>query len=89
MRNGHEDESQEEGKVMDTIAIIMSIVAMFLWVRSEANTDRREHNKKHDDISEKMTNLVSAIKADVMAIKDEIRDFHDRLCEIERNRKGK
>lgn len=45
------------------------IIPLFLWVRSESNTDRREF---HGLIRE---------------IRDEMKDFHYRLLEIERGRK--
>ncbi len=56
--------------------IVAAMIAMMLWVRSEANSDRRD-----------IVNLIVAIKEDVHAIQLEIRDFHGRLCEIEARRK--
>jgi len=57
--------------------IVGAMIAMMLWVRGEANADRRD-----------IVNLIIAIKDDVSAIKDEIKDFHNRLCAIE-ERRGK
>lgn len=65
---------------MNSIGIIVAIVGaaianvgvlltLFLWTRSEANSDRRE--------------IVDLI----ICIKEEIKDFHGRLCSIEGNRK--
>jgi hypothetical protein len=48
--------------------IVASMVALMLWVRGEANADRR------------------AIQATLDAIKDEMKDFHVRLIEIEKER---
>ena len=53
---------------------IGTIIAMFLWIRSEANADRRE-------IDNKYTALLEAIHL-------EMKDFHGRLCAIEERRKG-
>jgi hypothetical protein len=50
------------------LAIVGVMISLMLWVRSEANADRRD-----------MANLV-------IAIKDEIKDFHDRLIRIEERR---
>jgi hypothetical protein len=66
---------------METLAIIFSMAALFLWVRSEANADRRH-------ISEIQRQDRRDILGMVEAIKEEMRDFHNRLCAIEeRNRK--
>jgi len=54
-----------------TFTLIASMIAMMLWVRSEANADRRD-----------IINLI-------IAIKDEMKDFHTRLCSIEERRKEK
>ena len=60
---------------------IGTIISMFLWVRSEANLDRRES-----------LDLLRAIQADSKAFQNammtEAKDFHGRLCAIEeRNKK--
>lgn len=52
-----------------TIAIVGTVIALFLWTRSEANADRRD-----------IFNLV-------LAIQEEMRDFHGRLIKIEESRK--
>lgn len=56
--------------------IVAAMIAMMLWVRSEANSDRRD-----------IVNLIIAIKEDVQAIQLEMREFNARLCaiEVERN----
>ena len=58
------------------IAIVGVMIALFLWNRGEANSDRRD-----------IVNLIVAIKQDVQAINDEMKDFHNRLCVIEEKRK--
>ena len=50
-------------------AMVGVTIALFLWNRSEANSDRRD-----------MVNLV-------LAIQSEVRDFHNRLIDIEKGRK--
>lgn len=52
------------------IAIVGVIIALFLWNRSEANSDRRD------------------FATILRAIQEEMKDFHFRLLEIERSRKG-
>ena len=48
----------------------MGVGGLWLWARSEANSDRRD-----------MMNILKEMK-------DEMKDFHERLCAIEeRNKK--
>lgn len=49
------------------------VTVMFLWNRSESRNDYRHMEARTDAI--------------LNAIKDEMRDFHARLCVIEENRK--
>jgi len=64
-----------------TLATIGCMISLFLWLRSEANSDR-----KHYD------NLQTQDRRDFISIMNEIklenRDFHHRLLEIERTRKS-
>lgn len=65
------------GSAIGIIALtIGSMITLFLWNRSEANSDRRD-----------IVNLIVSIKEDVQAIQLEMKDFHNRLCEIEARRK--
>ncbi len=52
------------------IAMGALILTLFLWTRSEANAARRD-----------IVNLTR-----IIAVKEEMKDFHDRLCSIEKNR---
>lgn len=61
--------------VSSAFTIVAAMIAMMLWVRSEANADRRD-----------IVNLIIAIKEDVSAIQLEMRDFHNRLCAIAEKR---
>lgn len=58
------------------LTVIAANFGMFLWIRSEANSDRREAAADRRDILQ----LINAIK-------DEMKDFHARLCVIEEKRK--
>lgn len=56
------------------LSIIAANLAMFFWLRTEGNSDRRE-----------MTQMIREFKDEVQK---EMKDFHGRLCAIEeRNRK--
>ncbi len=63
------------------IANMGVIIPLFLWTRSEANSDRREYANERRDILQIIRNLQ-------IEMKDEMKDFHGRMCAIEeRNRK--
>lgn len=49
------------------------IIPLFLWNRSEARQDYRH--------------LESALTSALQGIREEMKDFHGRLCAIEENRK--
>jgi len=71
---------------METLAVILAMAALFLWVRSEANADRRHISEIQRQDRKDILSLVEAIKDDVRAIKEEMKDFHNRLCAIEEKR---
>ena len=52
------------------------IIPLFLWNRSESRADIRHMDSKLESTREL-----------VRAIHDEMKDFHNRLCEIERKDK--
>ena len=57
------------------------IIPLFLWNRAESRADIRHMDAK-------LESYMSAIRADIKAIQDEMKDFHNRLCVIEeRNKK--
>lgn len=54
------------------------ILPLFLWLRSEANSDRREAASDRRDVLQLIRD-----------IQQEMKDFHGRLCAIEERNKGK
>jgi len=58
--------------ILGNAAVIMPL---FLWVRSEARADARHTEAKLESTREL-----------VRAIHDEVKDFHHKLCEIEKDR---
>lgn len=62
--------------VGSSITIVGVVLAMMFWVRSEANSLRNDAKEDRKDF----LNLIRAMEV-------EVRDFHGRLCEIERKRK--
>ncbi len=57
------------------IAMVGVVVAMMFWVRQEGNTLRNEASQDRKDI----LNLIRCIEM-------EMKDFHYKLIEIERNK---
>jgi hypothetical protein len=77
-----------------TFAIIATMISLFLWIRSEANSDRREiHSVQREDrkdllqITRNLENTMSSLQITMQAIQNEMKDFHNRLCIIEEKRK--
>lgn len=60
--------------------IIAAMIAMMLWVRAEANADRRAIDADHKLVRRDLIDCVRAIEL-------EMKDFHMRLCLIEERRK--
>jgi hypothetical protein len=60
--------------------IIGAMIAMMLWVRGEANSDRRALDAEHKQLRRDMIDIMRAIEL-------EMRDFHSRMCAIEERRK--
>lgn len=52
------------------------IIPLFLWNRAESRADIR-------NMDSKMEIFITAIREDIKAIHDEMKDFHGRLCAIE------
>lgn len=58
------------------ITVIGVTIGFFMWNRSESRADIRHMDTKLESTREL-----------VRAIHDESKDFHNRLCEIEKNKK--
>lgn len=63
------------------IIMFLGMVGLFAWNRAEARSDARHMDAKMDAWKNESLSLMNAIK-------EEMKDFHGRLCAIEeRNRK--
>lgn len=63
--------------VGSAVALIGVVISMMFWVRGEGNALRKDQKEDRKDLLEI-----------VRAIHDEMKDFHYRLLEIEKSRKG-
>ena len=57
------------------------ILPLWLWNRTESRADNRHMDAKLEANQKQVIELISAIK-------DEMKDFHGRLCAIEERNKG-
>jgi hypothetical protein len=73
-----------------TLTIILSnfalMLTMFLWVRSEANADRRDIANKLSQEKAETTRMMFDLTSTMIA---ESKDFHSRMCVIEERNKNK
>lgn len=63
------------------LTIVGANIGIFLWLRSESSADRRQ-----------MQDTAAADRKDILTlireIKDELKEFHGRLCQIEERAKN-
>lgn len=69
------------------IANAAMIIPLFLWNRTETRADIRHMDAKLDSNRELIREVHNESKHMITAIQNEIKDFHYRLLEIERNKK--
>jgi len=63
------------------LAIIVANLGIFLWLRTESSADRRQMQQESAADRRDLLQLIREIK-------DELKDFHGRMCSIEeRNKK--
>lgn len=74
------------------IAMFVSMVGLLLWFRSEARQDWKYLDEKVDANHRETLCIIESIRKETLSITDAIRqdikDFHGRLCAIEERRKG-
>lgn len=70
-------------------AIIFSMFGMFLWVRSEANNDRRSITEIQREDRKDLLQVSRNLELILEGIQQEMKDFHGRLCAIEERNKFK
>lgn len=63
------------------------ILPMFFWVRSESRADIRHMDNKLEAIREMTHAIHKETQAAISGMREEMRDFHQRLVTIEEKRK--
>ena len=64
------------------------MLPLFFWIRTEANADRRDLANLIREYGKETQIQISAIRVEIGAMNQEMKDFHGRLCAIE-ERRGK
>ena len=62
------------------LTIVGANIGIFLWLRSESSADRRQMQQESAADRRDILQLIREIK-------EEMKDFHGRLCAIEERRK--
>lgn len=70
--------------IASTIAILGTIIGLFLWLRTEANADRRELASVQKKDREDLLTLTYGFKETLNEMRFEMKDFHNRLINIEK-----
>lgn len=60
----------------------IGVFGLFIWNRTESRTDARHFDNKIDIYRHETNALIEAIRQDM-------KDFHNRLCQIEERNRGK
>lgn len=66
------------------IGIIAVVLAMFFWLRSEANDDRRNMQDIQREDRKDLLQLTRNIENVVQAIQSEMKDFHRELLTLQK-----
>lgn len=74
--------------IASPFALLAVVIALFLWLRSEANSDRRYTHEIQREDRRDLLQISKNIELLVEAIQKEMKDFHGRLCSIEERSKG-
>lgn len=69
------------------IANLSVILPLFLWLRSEANSDRREFASVQKEDRRELLQISRNLELTLIAIQQEMKDFHGRMCAIEERKK--
>jgi len=69
------------------IIFFLGVFGLFIWNRAESRSDARHMDAKFESLRNLTDSKLEAIRELTFAIKEETRDFHNRLCQIEKERK--
>jgi hypothetical protein len=70
--------------VGSAVAIVGVVVGMFLWLRGEANSDRRKFDEIQREDRKDLLQISRNIENAIYGIQNEMRDFHHQLVDIQK-----
>lgn len=70
--------------VGSAVAIVGVVVGMFLWLRGEANNDRRSMQDIQREDRKDLLQISRNIENAVQGMQNDMRDFHRQLIEVQR-----
>ena len=71
------------------LGMFASILVILRWFKQDTTEMMKIYSEATDIRLAAMDKVIAEIKDDVKAIKEDVRDFHNRLCAIEEKNKGK
>lgn len=66
-----------------TFTILAVMISLFLWLRTEANADRRHIQDVQREDRKDLLQISRSLEITMQAIQQEMKDFHNRLCSIQ------
>lgn len=77
--------------ILTIVGVFIGNLSIILWFRGESRNDWRHLDQKLDLYSKESRDQISSLKDSTLAmigsIKDDMKDFHERLLEIEIRRR--
>ena len=70
------------------IIFFMGVFGLFIWNRAEGRSDHRHMDSELKNNRNIIFEIHKETTAQITAIREEMKDFHFKLLEIERNRKS-
>ena len=74
--------------MIELITILITIAGLFIWNRSESMNDWRHMDNKLEAIRNMIHEIHKETDKNIKAIHDEMKDFHNRLIQIEKDKKN-
>lgn len=69
--------------IPELLILLVTIATLFIWNRSESRSDARHMDAKIDVIRELAHTIHKETQASINAIREEIRDFHSKIYDIQ------
>lgn len=69
------------------VIFCIGVFGLFIWNRTESRADIRHMDTKLESNRELVREIHKETQSVLLAIKEEIKDFHGRLCSIEEKNK--